>query len=42
MSLHHSRTGVTDHHHAVNRGSVPVVINLATLFRDGEPPSLPN
>jgi quercetin dioxygenase-like cupin family protein len=32
----------TDHHHAVNRGTVPVVIYLATLFRDGAPPSLPN
>jgi mannose-6-phosphate isomerase-like protein (cupin superfamily) len=31
----------TDHHHAVNRGTVPVVIYLATLFRDGEPASLP-
>jgi quercetin dioxygenase-like cupin family protein len=32
----------TDHHHAVNRGSVPVVIYLATLFRHGAPPSEPN
>jgi quercetin dioxygenase-like cupin family protein len=31
----------TDHHHAQNKGSVPVVIYLATLFRDGAPPSLP-
>jgi quercetin dioxygenase-like cupin family protein len=31
----------TDHHHARNNGSVPVVIYLATLFRDGAPPSLP-
>src|SRR3954468_3449620 len=31
----------TDHHHAANRGTVPVVIYLATLFRDGEPASLP-
>jgi hypothetical protein len=30
----------TDHHHAANRGTVPVVIYLATLFRDGEPASL--
>lgn len=32
----------TDHHHARNRGTVPVVIYLATLFRDGRPASLPN
>jgi mannose-6-phosphate isomerase-like protein (cupin superfamily) len=32
----------TDHHHARNNGTVPVVIYLATLFRDGEPASLPN
>jgi hypothetical protein len=31
----------TDHHHAVNRGTVPVVIYLSTLFRDGAPPSIP-
>jgi mannose-6-phosphate isomerase-like protein (cupin superfamily) len=31
----------TDHHHAANRGAVPVVIYLATLFGDGEPASLP-
>jgi quercetin dioxygenase-like cupin family protein len=31
----------TDHHHAANRGSAPVVIYLATLFRDGAPPSIP-
>lgn len=31
----------TDHHHAGNNGTVPVVIYLATLFRDGAPPSLP-
>ena len=30
----------TDHHHAANRGTVPVVIYLATLFRDGAPPSI--
>ena len=31
----------TDHHYARNKGAVPVVIYLATLFRDGAPPSLP-
>jgi len=31
----------TDHHHAVNKGAVPVVIYLATLLKDGEPASLP-
>jgi hypothetical protein len=31
----------TDHHHAVSRGTVPVVIYLATLLKDGEPASLP-
>jgi quercetin dioxygenase-like cupin family protein len=31
----------TDHHHAANKGTVPVVIYLATLLRDGEPVSLP-
>jgi quercetin dioxygenase-like cupin family protein len=31
----------TDHHHAANRGSVPVVIYLATLFKDGAPASIP-
>ena len=31
----------TDHPHAVNRGRVPVVIYLATVFRDGAPPSIP-
>ena len=31
----------TDHHHAANKGSVPVVIYLSTLFRDGEPASIP-
>jgi quercetin dioxygenase-like cupin family protein len=31
----------TDHHHAANRGSVPVVIYLSTLFKDGEPASIP-
>ncbi|HEX4472810.1 MAG TPA: hypothetical protein VH085_12640 [Nocardioides sp.] len=31
----------TDHHHAANKGSVPVVIYLATLFRDGAPASIP-
>jgi len=31
----------TDHHHAMNKGTVPVVIYLATLFKDGEPASLP-
>ena len=31
----------SDHHHARNAGTVPVVIYLATLFRDGAPPSLP-
>lgn len=31
----------TDHHHAVNKGSVPVVIYLSTLFKDGEPASIP-
>jgi quercetin dioxygenase-like cupin family protein len=31
----------TDHHHAANRGSVPVVIYLSTLFEDGEPASIP-
>jgi hypothetical protein len=31
----------TDHHHAMNKGAVPVVIYLATLFKDGEPASLP-
>jgi len=31
----------TDHHHATNKGTVPVVIYLATLFKDGEPASLP-
>ena len=30
----------TDHHHARNNGRAPVVIYLATLFRDGAPPSL--
>jgi quercetin dioxygenase-like cupin family protein len=31
----------TDHHHAQNKGTVPVVIYLATLFKDGAPPSIP-
>lgn len=31
----------TDHHHAVNKGSVPVVIYLSTLFLDGAPASIP-
>lgn len=31
----------TDHHHARNGGTVPVVIYLATLFRDGAPASVP-
>jgi quercetin dioxygenase-like cupin family protein len=31
----------TDHHHAQNRGTVPVIIYLATLFEDGEPASIP-
>jgi quercetin dioxygenase-like cupin family protein len=31
----------TDHHRAANRGTVPVVIYLATLFRHGAPPSIP-
>lgn len=31
----------SDHHHAVNNGSVPVVIYLSTLFKDGEPASIP-
>ena len=31
----------SDHHHAMNKGTVPVVIYLATLFKDGEPASLP-
>jgi quercetin dioxygenase-like cupin family protein len=31
----------TDHHHAENRGSVPVVIYLSTLFKDGAPASIP-
>jgi quercetin dioxygenase-like cupin family protein len=31
----------TDHHHAKNAGTAPVVIYLATLFKDGEPASLP-
>ncbi len=31
----------TDHHHATDKGTVPVVIYLATLFRDGAPASLP-
>jgi hypothetical protein len=31
----------TDHHHAQNRGTVPVIIYLATLFKDGEPASIP-
>ncbi len=31
----------TDHHHAANLGSVPVVIYLSTLFKDGEPASIP-
>jgi hypothetical protein len=30
-----------DHHHAENKGSVPVVIYLSTLFEDGAPPSIP-
>src|SRR3954451_1054283 len=32
----------TDHHHAVNNGSVPVVIYLSTLLKDGEPASIPD
>jgi quercetin dioxygenase-like cupin family protein len=31
----------TDHHHAANRGDVPVVIYLSTLFKDGAPASIP-
>jgi mannose-6-phosphate isomerase-like protein (cupin superfamily) len=31
----------SDIHEAANRGSVPVVIYLATLLRDGAPPSTP-
>jgi quercetin dioxygenase-like cupin family protein len=31
----------TDHHHAQNRGTVPVIIYLATLFKDGDPASIP-
>ena len=31
----------SDHHRAMNKGTVPVVIYLATLFKDGEPASLP-
>jgi len=31
----------TDHHHAANKGDVPVVIYLSTLFKDGAPPSIP-
>lgn len=31
----------TDHHDAANGETVPVVIYLATLFKDGEPASLP-
>lgn len=31
----------SDIHQAANRGSVPVVIYLATLLRDGAPPSTP-
>lgn len=31
----------TDHHHAAIKGTVPVVIYLATLLKDGEPASLP-
>jgi quercetin dioxygenase-like cupin family protein len=31
----------SDHHHAANLGTVPVVIYLSTLFRDGEPASIP-
>jgi quercetin dioxygenase-like cupin family protein len=30
-----------DHHHAENRGTVPVVIYLSTLFEDGASASLP-
>ncbi len=30
------------HHHAANRGKRPVVILLATLFRRGAPPSIPD
>lgn len=32
----------SDHHHATNRGSVPVVIYLATLFPHGAPASIPD
>jgi len=32
----------SDHHHATNKGSVPVVIYLSTLFPHGAPPSVPN
>lgn len=31
-----------EHHHAANLGSAPVVIYLASLFRDGAPPSIPD
>lgn len=31
----------SDVHEAANRGSAPVVIYLATLLRDGAPPSTP-
>jgi quercetin dioxygenase-like cupin family protein len=31
----------SDIHEAANRGSTPVVIYLATLLRDGAPPSTP-
>jgi quercetin dioxygenase-like cupin family protein len=31
----------SDHHHAANEGTIPVVIYLATLLKDGEPASLP-
>jgi len=31
----------SDVHEAANRGSTPVVIYLATLLRDGAPPSTP-
>jgi quercetin dioxygenase-like cupin family protein len=30
------------HHHAANRGEVPVVIYLSTLFPKGAPPSIPD
>jgi quercetin dioxygenase-like cupin family protein len=30
-----------EHHHAANRGDVPVVIYLSTLFPKGAPPSIP-